>query len=516
MPQIDYDTLAQQFGGRATPASSPAGVDYDALARKFGGVDDGEPEGDQVIENLKNIGRTVGDLGIGAAKGVGHTFTGLGKLAHKIPGVTRAVDALYGSPGISGAAFDEADDILAPTNTAQRIGHGAEQIAEFFVPAGAAEKAALAIGARVAPKLPTFALRAVGQSAASGGVAAVQGSDPSMAAFLGAAGPVGGAVAGKVGRVIGDKAVPLVRSALKPTVAEMRRVAGVSGTGLQAEADRLARFVVDNQLTSPDKAQALIAGAESELQALLKAGAAATDAPQRASRYLKALERSAAKQGLGADDVAIIRSKAQELLESSPLSEDVASTVMQPSPSGLLTSSGQPFLVPVQKTSRALRANVPADEALDIARSSSRWSTRKAWGEQKGASLESEKAVERATRDAVKDAVPESRPILRRQGQAIQAKKVLERQAFREGNRDQIGLPTYVTAAGEMAAGGAPKLAFAAQFLRDNQLKLGIWADRLGKAIDSQDVKAASDILARFGAGADAQARRPAYGSSGR
>ena len=48
----------------------------------------------------------------------------------------------------------------------------------------------------------------------------------------------------------------------------------------------------------------------------------------------------------------------------------------------------------------ALRTDVMADEALESARASSKWTTRKQWGEQKGTRIEAGKAVERAQRDA--------------------------------------------------------------------------------------------------------------------
>jgi len=118
--------------------------------------------------------------------------------------------------------------------------------------------------------------------------------------------------------------------------------------------------------------------------AIRNAPGAVTDAPQRAQRYLAALERSAAKQGLPADDVAIIRGKAQELLNDSPLSTSVTRPAMQPSPNGLVGPNGQPAMVPSHVTTRELRTDVTPDEALDLARGSAKWSNSKSWGEQKG------------------------------------------------------------------------------------------------------------------------------------
>lgn len=77
----------------------------------------------------------VADVGIGAAKGSGTSITGLGELVHMIPGVSRGVDWLYGTPGLSQASFRDARQRLAPTTPAQQAGFFVEQLAELAVPA---------------------------------------------------------------------------------------------------------------------------------------------------------------------------------------------------------------------------------------------------------------------------------------------------------------------------------------------------------------------------------------------
>lgn len=91
--------------------------------------------------DVKDAG-SVKDLLIGAVKGMGDTFTGLGELVHKIPGVSGLVDALYGTPGLSEHAFPEQRKLNQPTNTMQAIGKTGEQIAEFFIPTSAASRGA--------------------------------------------------------------------------------------------------------------------------------------------------------------------------------------------------------------------------------------------------------------------------------------------------------------------------------------------------------------------------------------
>jgi hypothetical protein len=317
------------------------------------------------------------------------------------------------------------------------------------------------------------------------------------------------------GRLVGKAAKPLVRSAVKPALSELRTQAGASMTGLEAQANRLVNFIVENGITSRKAAQAIVDEAESQIGAAVKTATKATDAPQRAARYLSALERSASRQGLPSDAVASIRSAANELLESSPLSENITTMVSKPSPTGLVTASGQPVLVPTPVTTRALRTDVMPDEALELARGGGKWGNKRAWGEQKGAAREAAKAVERAERDAVKAAVPETKPILARQGQAIQARKALDRQAFREGNREPISPFDVTTAAVETAATGRlPVLAIARHVLRENKLKMGVWAKKLERAIEANDEAAAAVILDKFGvergaATSPSESRRP-------
>jgi hypothetical protein len=286
----------------------------------------------------------------------------------------------------------------------------------------------------------------------------------------------------------------------------MKQAAGAAYTGIEAQAQRLTRFILDNGITSAAKAEQIIKDSEKTLRAMLDEGGPITDAPQRAMRYLATLERSAARQALPAEDVATIRSAAQEMLEESGLGTTQTRTVMKDSPSGLVDPAGKPVQVPVQEKFRTLRDDVTAKEALEKARANSSWDTKRQWGERKGAKMEASKTIERAERDSVKEAVPEAKPVLQRQGQAIKTKEVMDRMEFRQGNRDAVGLPAHVMAAGEIAAGKVPILAFASNWLRNNQLKAGVWANRLNTAIQRGDEETARVILSRLGVAPAAEA----------
>lgn len=444
-------------------------------------------------------GQAAVDVGAGVLKGAANTAVNLGRMVHKIPGV----DAVLGEiPDDAASALG-----LDPTNGAQRAGQFVEQAAEFMLPAAGAEKLAATAAGKIAPMvarspkliqaMARLAPRAVAQGATSGAVTIGQGGDAATGAVIGAAGPVVGAAAVKAGQGVGALAAPMVRTAIKPTVSAMKRIAGASAEGLDAKAGALVDFIVTNGLTTAEKARTVITKAEQELQRVLAVKNAPTDAPTRALRYLSALERSASKQGLPADDVALLRNAAAEVLEGK-LGKDEITMVLKPHPT-LVKPDGKPFMVLTPETARVPRTDVMADEALDLARANSKWSTRKQWGEQKGASMEASKAIERAERDAMKTAVPEARPILSRYSKGIQAAEVLDRMAFRQNNREAVSLPAHVMGAAEIMSGKLPILAAASNWIRNNGVRGGVWAHRLSKALERQDVKEAGEILNRLG-----------------
>ena len=180
------------------------------------------------------------DLVVGGVKGAAdaaRTFGGmvqklpeeLGGLVHKIPGVSQAVDAVYGQPGLSQAAFSEESPLrqdLQPSNTGEKIGYGLEKAAEFFTPGGAGFSAA-----KLAPRLPQSAnitarlmqslFGASIEGAGAAGVTVAQGGSLQDAASTGltagaitaAAGPVLRA-AGQLPQWLGER---IERSLLKPT-----------------------------------------------------------------------------------------------------------------------------------------------------------------------------------------------------------------------------------------------------------------------------------------------------------
>lgn len=150
-----------------------------------------------VSKTERTWGDTLADVGIGIAKGLGEGVVQAGKAIHAIPGVSRAVDTLYGQPGLSRAAMNEADTAMDATNTPQGVGKFAEQVGETLLAGPAIMRAGSALAARAVPYLGAKAAgvlpRVATEAAAGGALSAYQGGDATTGAVLGGAMPAVGA-----------------------------------------------------------------------------------------------------------------------------------------------------------------------------------------------------------------------------------------------------------------------------------------------------------------------------------
>lgn len=144
---------------------------------------------------LDSVLSALGQGGVGAAKGAGSTAFGLGSIANSASKVLQS--PLYPQTGIGDmifpGSFDQKPPELVPQGTAQKVGYGAEQMAEFLVPGGAATKAAK--GLPLAERMAVQALAGGGVGAAQSGGAP---ADTLMAALGGAGGEALAAGAGKL------------------------------------------------------------------------------------------------------------------------------------------------------------------------------------------------------------------------------------------------------------------------------------------------------------------------------
>lgn len=116
----------------------------------------------------------LGGVVTGVGKGLANTAIGLGELAHKFPGVSNVVDAIYGGP--QGDTYEKARQVVAPKTGAEKAGYYGEQIGEFFFPVGDAAKIGkLAKAAEVGKSalLGTAQSGSAAQGGISGGLTAV-------------------------------------------------------------------------------------------------------------------------------------------------------------------------------------------------------------------------------------------------------------------------------------------------------------------------------------------------------
>lgn len=285
-----------------------------------------------------------------------------------------------------------------------------------------------------------------------------------------------------VGDFIEQRAVPIVRSALKPVWAEVRKRAGVEGQMPSAVANRQAQFIVGHQLRTPEQADALVKSIGQKIDTTLAGSSGPLDTYERVPRYLSQLLKRVERQALPGSDRAAVKATAREVVEDSPLSTDVVTKVEKDVPSAILDASGRPMTRKVVENikTRALRQDVTPSEGMDIARMTSALSTKRSWGSEAGhvGAKTAEKTIERAVRDAVKHAVPEARPLLQQQGRAMDARTLLDRANWRDANRDQIGMGGMLG-----VAHGRPLLGALLQLVKENQFRTGLAAGRYGPAI---------------------------------
>lgn len=155
------------------------------------------------------------NLQIGAAKGIGQTAVGAGRLIQLIPGVTAGVDALYGQPGLSARAMDEADKLLTPSNTMQTVGKAGEQIVEAIGTGSPIRKAGAYAVTKAAPYVGKLVPKIVTEAATGGLHAYLQGGDPTGGAIVAGSVPAvaQGARAGR-NALFAGKANPVIQDAI--------------------------------------------------------------------------------------------------------------------------------------------------------------------------------------------------------------------------------------------------------------------------------------------------------------
>lgn len=211
---IDYAALAKQYGATSSVPAAPTtpAIDYGALAKQFGGTSapapPSAPAGLPAGQSLPGL--PAAPPVAMAPSILGRDAAPKGALANLVTGAVKSIPGTLGGiahlmPGASDAW--QPAEVAAQTNgTAQAIGKGIGNAAQFLIPGGAEEK----LGAFAAERLPSIAapLARIGASAlGSGTVNAAQGGS-----FGG--GALAGGVSGAAGESLRAIAPLLAETAL--------------------------------------------------------------------------------------------------------------------------------------------------------------------------------------------------------------------------------------------------------------------------------------------------------------
>lgn len=141
---------------------------------------------------FKKLGTNIANVGIGALKGAGSTLHGLSKI---VPGIASGITNTVGLGPIKDPLAG-VTPALETKNTAQKVGFGGEQIAEFFAPEALGSKVAKIPGlvekivdyapklAEYVPKIPT-AIKLATEGIGNVGLTKLQGGSNFDAGFAG-------------------------------------------------------------------------------------------------------------------------------------------------------------------------------------------------------------------------------------------------------------------------------------------------------------------------------------------
>lgn len=170
---------------------------------------------------FQKLGGAAGNFATGVYKGAASTVSNVGSLGQKgLDKITKPIsEAISGKPYQSTPTLIETfkdTDKITPTTTAQKVGFGAEQVAEFFIPGGAATKAGkaagLAAGGSKLAKAASFGAKAVTEAGTFAGLTAAQGGSAkeiATAGIIGGALPVASKILKAVGKGVAEAVIPI-------------------------------------------------------------------------------------------------------------------------------------------------------------------------------------------------------------------------------------------------------------------------------------------------------------------
>ena len=188
------------------------------------------------------FGDQVVNFGTGALKGLGSTLTNIGSL------MTGGSEH-FNSPGGEAGASERINAVNEPHGTAQALGKGAEQAAEFLVPTGLEGKAA-SVAAEALPKAARFVAPLARTGAAALGAGALnkaQGGSFGAGALMGAGGSAIGEGLKAVAPKLAETAIGIRKNdrfyGRTPGTAILQDTKGIRpGTVADSANESLARF----------------------------------------------------------------------------------------------------------------------------------------------------------------------------------------------------------------------------------------------------------------------------------
>lgn len=407
-PAVDYDALARQHGG--TPA-----VDYDALATQHGALPGQSSQvspSDAAYDAWKAANPTMGavaDVATGFGKMAAHTMFEGGDLIRRGLGMQRVIQRPEVQQGIT------------PTNTAQKIGGGIEQAAEFAIPGSAVAKGGKLIEA--ATKLPVARVlgKAVLQAISAGGVAGAQsGGDPTT--MRNAALAAGGTSA--------------VMEGAAPALANLGKKAAV-GTYMSAMKPPTS---LDQAARAKLFQTAQLEGIPVSEGGLASAGAKIDDLQRQVSDAINQAHASGTP-GIPTADIA------------TRLQDTRATFANQLAPS-------QSDMASIDKVEQDLLGNNPSVMTLPETQEKKIGTygilrKKGAYGEQSTAENEALKAVARGAKEELVSRVPELAALNPREGSIIQLEGALQKAVARIQNVNKIPMRSLLAAGAGIAGGGA-------------------------------------------------------------
>lgn len=210
--------------------------------------------------------RGLKGFGLGAVKGALNTVSNITGLASKVPAPLGALLPPLTGLAVANKKLEPHKENFQPQGTAEKLGFGAEQVGEFFLPAGLAGKAAKATQLG---RLGTLSALAGTEAATTFGVSKLQGQSTKNAATnaaIAGAFPVAGALIKPITTKLSSR---LINSLIKPRELDFRfgknpglAVAeeGITGNSIQALAKNISSVrrsigkQIDRLLNQPEVA----------------------------------------------------------------------------------------------------------------------------------------------------------------------------------------------------------------------------------------------------------------------